>query len=435
MIFRAGTAVLLFLFSLVIGGVYAQTPQAADYIIAVVNSVPITHTELTDAVKGATQNMERQRIAVPPPEELRHKVLEQLINDKAQLQLANETGIRVDDAAVQQAEADVASQKQVDVPTLHSQLLKDGISVALFRAQLRDQLILQRLHERDVQARIRVSDVDVDRAIQEQLANHADPFSQEINLAQIMLAVPEKASPEQLAGLYRQAEKILARIRGGEDFDRWVQSISAASRINGGQMGLRRADLYPPSFVQATEKLAVGQVSDIVRSAAGFHILKVIERRQPATLTRTVLQTRARHILLRLSPEMTQGKAIALLTDLKKQIQSGRATFQDLARAYSQDGSAAQGGDLGWASPGMYVPEFEEALNRLAEGEVSNPVVSRFGVHLIEVVERRRVNMEPREIRELVRNQLRQSRYQEAYTTWAREVRDRAFVEIREPVQ
>ncbi len=435
MIFRAGTAVLLFLFSLVLGGVHAQTPQAADYIVAVVNSVPITHTELTNAVKGATQNMERQRIAVPPPEELRHKVLEQLINDKAQLQLANETGIRVDDAAVQQAEADVASQKQVDVPTLHRQLLKDGISVALFREQLRDQLILQRLHERDVQARIRVSDVDVDRAIQEQLANHADPFSQEINLAQIMLATPEKASSEQLAGLYRQAEKILARIRGGEDFDRWVQSISAASRTNGGQMGLRRADLYPPSFVQATEKLAVGQVSDIVRSAAGFHILKVIERRQPATLTRTVLQTRARHILLRLSPEMTQGKAIALLTDLKKQIQSGRATFQDLARAYSQDGSAAQGGDLGWASPGMYVPEFEETLNRLAEGEMSNPVVSRFGVHLIEVVERRRVNMEPREIRELVRNQLRQSRYQEAYTTWAREVRDRAFVEIREPVQ
>lgn len=435
MIFRARTAVLLLLLSSVLGGAQAQTAQAVDYIVAVVNSVPITHSELSAAITGATQNIERQRVAMPPPEELRRKVLEQLINDKAQLQLASETGIRVDQAALDQAEADVASQKQVDVPTLHRQLAKDGISVARFREQLRDQLTLQRLHDRDVQSRIRVSDVDVDRAIQEQIDNKADPFAQEINLAQILLAAPEKASPEQMAGLYRQAEKILARIRGGEDFDRWVQSISAASRINAGQLGLRRADQYPPSFVQATEKLAVGQVSDIVRSAAGFHILKIIERRQPAALTRTVVQTRARHILLRLSPEVTQAVAIALLADLKKQIQSGRATFQDLARAYSQDGSAPQGGDLGWASPGMYVPEFEVALNRLAEGEVSDPMVSRFGVHLIEVVERRRVKLEPREIREMVRNQLRQSRYQETYNAWAQEVRDRAFVEIREPIQ
>ena len=435
MIFRARTAVLLLLLSLVFGGAQAQRAQAVDFIVAVVNAVPITHSELTAAIKGATQNLERQRVAIPPPEELRRKVLEQLINDKAQLQLADETGIRVDQTAIDQAESDVASQKQVDVPTLHRQLEKDGISVARFRDQLRDQLTLQRLHDRDVQSRIRVSDVDVDRAIQEQIDNNADPFSQEINLAQILLAAPEKATPEQMAGLYRQAEKILARIRGGEDFERWVQSISAASRTNGGQLGLRRADQYPPSFVQATEKLAVGQVSDIVRSAAGFHILKVIERRQPTALVRTVVQTRARHILLRLSPEVTQTVAIALLSDLKKQIQSGRATFQDLARAYSQDGSAAQGGDLGWASPGMYVPEFEVALNRLAEGEVSDPVVSRFGVHLIEVVERRRANLDPREIREMVRNQLRQSRYQEAYSTWAQEVRDRAFVEIREPIQ
>lgn len=435
MIFRARTAVLFLLLSLVFGGAQAQRAQAVDFIVAVVNTVPITHSELTAAIKGATQNLERQRVAIPPPEELRRKVLEQLINDKAQLQLAEETGIRVDQAALDQAEADVASQKQVDVPALHRQLEKDGISVARFREQLRDQLTLQRLHERDVQSRIRVSDVDVDRAIQEQVDNNADPFAQEINLAQIMLAAPEKATPEQMAGLYRQAENILARVRGGEDFERWVQSISAASRTNDGQLGLRRADQYPPSFVQATEKLAVGQVSDIVRSAAGFHILKVIERRQPTALVRTVVQTRARHILLRLSPEVTQTVAIALLTDLKKQIQSGRATFQDLARAYSQDGSAAQGGDLGWASPGMYVPEFEVALNRLAEGEVSDPVVSRFGVHLIEVVERRRANLDPREIREMVRNQLRQSRYQETYSTWAQEVRDRAFVEIREPIQ
>ena len=431
--FRVGVFTLLCLLNGLPLGVHAQVAQQADYIVAVVNSVPITNSELTAAVQGAAKNIARQRLAVPPMGTLRSKVLEQLINDRAQLSLARDTGIRVEQAAIDQAESDVASQRQVDVPTLHRQLEKEGVSVSRFHAQLRDQLTLSRLHEREMQGRIRVSDADVDRAIQEQLASNTDPFAQEINLAQLLLATPEKATPEQLASIYRQAQKILARIRGGEDFDRWVQSISAADRANGGQLGLRRAELYPPSFVLATEKLAVGEVSEIVRSGAGFHILKVIEKRAPSVLIRTVPQTRARHILLRLSPEVTQAVAIAHLADFKKQIQTGKATFQDLARAYSQDGSAAQGGDLGWANPGMFVPEFEEALNRLAEGEVSDPVVSRFGVHLIELVERRRVDLKPSEVRELVRNQLRESRYQEAFATWSQEVRDRAFVELREP--
>lgn len=433
--FRVGALALACCFSLLCIEASAQAGQPADFIVAVVNSVPITHSELTAAVKGMAQNLQRQRQAVPPADELRRKVLDQMINDRAQLHLAQETGIRVDDASVEQAVLDVAAQRQIDLPTLLSQLAKEGVSESQFRTQIRERMILSRLHEREVQSRIRVTDVEVDRAIQEQLESNKDPFAQEINLAQLLIAAPEKATPEQLASLYKQAEKILARIRSGEEFERWVQSISAADRSNGGSLGLRRADQYPQSFVLATEKLPVGGVSEIVRSGAGFHILKVIEKRAPSVLVRTIQQTRARHILLRQSAEMTQAVAQSLLANLKKQIQTGHATFQDLARAYSQDGSASQGGDLGWANPGMYVPEFEEALNRLAEGEISNPVVSRFGVHLIELVERRRVDLSPREVRELVRNQLRESRYQETYTNWAQEVRDRAFVEMREPPQ
>lgn len=433
--FRVRALTLVCFFSLFASGAFAQNAQSADFIVAVVNSVPITHSELTAAIKGMTLNLQRQRQTVPPASELRRKVLEQMISDRAQLQLAQETGIRIDDASFEQAELDVAAQRKVDLATLHSQLAKEGLSVDLFRSQLRDRMTLSRLHERDVQSRIRVTDVDVDRAIQEQLEGNKDPFLQEINLAQLLIAAPEKPTPDQLASLYKYTEKILARIRSGEDFDRWVQSVSAADRANGGRLGLRRADLYPQSFVLATEKLPVGGVSEIVRSAAGFHILKVIEKRAPSVLVRTVQQTRARHILLRQSPEMAQSVAQSLLADLKKQIQTGRSTFQDLARAYSQDGSAAQGGDLGWASPGMYVPEFEEALNRLAEGEVSNPVVTRFGVHLIEMVERRRVDLNPRDVREVIRNELRESRYQETFQNWAKEVRDRAFVEVRESVQ
>jgi len=280
-----------------------------------------------------------------------------------------------------------------------------------------------------------VTDQDIDRYLQEQQASNTDPFTQEINLAQLLVAVPEKASSEQAALLYQQAQKVLNRIRAGEDFGTLVKELSAADRNNGGQLGLRRADRYPPSFVLATQKLGVGGVSDIVRSAAGFHILKVVDRRAPAVLVRTVVQSRARHILLRTGPELTAAQAQARLADYRQRILGGKADFQKLAREYSQDGSAQQGGDLGWVSQGTFVPEFEEAMNRLNEGEISNPVVSRFGVHLIQLAERRRVDLSPQELRQMVSNQLRETKYAEAYVVWARDVRERAYVEMRDPPQ
>ena len=421
--------------SLLVSGVHAQTAQQADFIVAVVNSEPITNSEVRAEVLRASQQLAQQRQTVPPPAELRRLVLERMVNDRAQLQMARETGIRVDDAAIDQAEQAVARQNQVDVAGLRLRMAKDGMDATRVREQLRDQLLLTRLHEREVDARIRISDVDVDRALQDQQANNADPFAQDINLANLLLAVPEKANAEQAAALFLQAKKILDRIRAGEDFALLVQELSAADRTNGGQLGLRRADRYPPSFVVATLNLKAGEVSEIVRSGAGFHILKVLEKRAPAAMTRTVVQSHARHILLRVTPQLTQAAALARLADFKKRVQAGTATFQSLARENSQDGSAAQGGDLGWASPGMFVPEFDEAMNRLTEGQDSDPVVSRFGVHLIELIERRRVELSPREVRELVRNQLHEARYEEAFTTWAQDVRARAFVEFREPPQ
>jgi peptidyl-prolyl cis-trans isomerase SurA len=410
----------------------AQSPLQADFIVAVVNSEPITNSEVRSQMRRIAEQMVQQNQKVPPTEELQRTVLERLINDRAQLQFARETGIRIDDAAVDQAEQSVASQNQIDVAELRRRVAKDGVDAASFRAQLRDQLTLTRLHEREVESRVRVTDQEVDRFIQERQANNADPFAQEINLAQLLVAVPEKASGEQAAALFLQAQRILDRIRAGEDFDRLVQTLSAADRNNGGQLGLRRADRYPPSFVQATQSLPVGAVAEIVRSGAGFHILKVVERRAPSTLVQTVVQSRARHILLRTSPQLTQSAAQSRLTEYKQRIQSGKADFQGLAREFSQDGSAQQGGDLGWVSPGAFVPEFEEAMNRLNEGEISNPVVSRFGVHLIQLVERRRVDMNPRELREAVRNRVRETKVDEAYATWARDLRERAFVEMRE---
>jgi peptidyl-prolyl cis-trans isomerase SurA len=214
-----------------------------------------------------------------------------------------------------------------------------------------------------------------------------------------------------------------------------VKEFSAADRNNGGQLGVRRADRYPALFVEATQTLNVGEVSEIVRSGAGFHILKVIEKRAPARLVLTVVQSRARHILLRSSPQQSQAQAIAKLADARQRIVSGKTDFASLAKSLSQDTSAERGGDLGWANPGMFVPEFEVVMNSLKEGEISQPLVSRFGVHIIQLMERRRMELSPQEVRESVRSELRRSRYEEAYRNWAQDVRGRAFVEMREPPQ
>mgnify|MGYP000856013423 FL=1 len=416
-------------------GAYAQTSQAADFIVAVVNSEPITNSELRNALQRATRDLAQQRAAPPPADELQRLVLERLISERAQLQFARESGIRIEESAVDQAELAVARQNQVEVPELRQRLTKDGISVVQFRRQLRDQLTLTRLHERDVEARLRISEADIDRAIAEQQTADSDPTAQEINLANLLVSVSENATAEQVAEKMAQAQRVLARLRAGENFASLVQELSSGDRSNGGQLGLRRADRYPPAFVAATRKLAVGEVSDIVRSGAGFHILKLVERRAPAAQAKAIVQSHARHILLRPTPQLTQAAAIAQVADFKKRIENGSATFQALAKEHSQDGSAAQGGDLGWVGPGAFVPEFEEPMNRLAEGQISGPVVSRFGVHLIQILERRRVDLTEREIREAIRAQLRASRYDGAFTTWAQEIRANAFVELREPPQ
>lgn len=434
--YRAWTLALFCSFGTIANPLLAQTSpkeaQTADFIVAVVNSEPITNSDVQFAIKRIKMQMEQQRQAAPAPEELRRMVLERLINDKAQLQWAQEIGIRAEDAAVEQAEQGMARQYQTNVTELHLRLLKEGVNISTFRRQLRDQITLSRLHEREVEARLRISDQDIDKYISEQQALRADPLAQEINLANLLIAVPEKSTPEQSAQLFRKAQDIQQRARSGAEFSALVQEFSAADKTNGGQIGLRRADRYPEIFLKAIVQLKVGDISDIVRSGAGFHILKITEKKAPEKFTQYTAQTNARHILLRTGPELTQSAAVSKLADVKKQIEQGKLDFQTAAKEMSQDGSAAQGGDLGWASPGMFVPEFEDVMNQLPLGQVSNPVVSRFGVHLIMVMERRRVELQPMELREAIRNQLREQRYSEAFVNWARDIRGRAFVEIRE---
>jgi peptidyl-prolyl cis-trans isomerase SurA len=414
----------------------AVAQRQADYIVAVVNSEPITNNEVRARLVRVEQEISQRGGAVPPRAELLRQVLDALISEKAQLHLAREFGLRVEDAAVDQAELTVANQNQIDRTELHRRLVLDGIPLVQFREDLRNQLLVNRLREREIEPRVRVTDADVDQFLREQAGN-STMASLELNLAMVLVAVPENSSAAQIAALQARAERVAERARGGDDFAALVREFSNAPDRdkNGGLLGLRSAERYPPLFVEAVQKLRPGEVTGPVRSAAGFHILKVIEKRQGGQPGMTLTQTRARHILLRPSAQMTESAARTRLADFKRRIQAGQADFAVLARENSQDGSAREGGDLGWTNPGQFVPEFEEVMNRLAPGQVSDPLVSRFGVHLIQVVERREATLSQREQRELVRSQVREQKLDEAFATWAQEVRGRAYVEMREPPQ
>jgi peptidyl-prolyl cis-trans isomerase SurA len=409
--------------------------RSADFIVAVVNSEPVTNQEVQ--VLGQRLLREAQEQGRPlDVSEAKRLALEQLINDKAQIQQARDSGIVIDDEAVDQAEAGVASNNQLTREALRQRLQQDGVALSSFREKLRNQLLLTRVREREVEGRIRISDIEVEQFLQEQLKAQGARAPAELNLAMILIAVPENSTEVQIKPLEAQARDVARRARSGENFAELAKTFSQASDrgANGGALGLRPADRYPELFVQAVAAVPVGGVSEVLRSGAGFHVLKVLERQQaPATLMGT--QTRARHILLRLSPQLTQAQALAQLSALRQDIVSGKADFAEVARRLSQDGSAAQGGDLGWASPGMFVPEFEQTMNRLRPGQVAEPLVSRFGVHLIEVTDRRDAPMSDAEQRALARNVLREKKLDEAYVAWVEDVRGRAYVEMREPAQ
>ena len=419
--------------------VFAQGPakaRAADFIVAVVNSEPITNNEVQSLKLRLSKQLPPGSPA-PDTKVLTQQALDQLINEKAQLQQARDNGIRIDDAEVDQTELTIARQNQVSKEELYKRVAAEGLSVSAFREQLRSQLMISRLREREVDNRARVSDTDVEQFIQSQQAGKpAAATAFDLNLAMILVAVPENASDKELADLQAKALQISKRAKAGENFANLAATLSQAADkgANGGEMGLRSADRYPSLFVEGTQKLSKGDVSEPLRSGAGFHILKVLDKKQSELSNVSITQTRARHILLRLSNELSEIAARNRLLTYKQRIQAG-SDFADLARQFSQDGSAQTGGDLGWASPGQFVPEFEQVMTRLRPGQISDPLVSRFGVHLIQVLERRDVPLTLREQREMVRTQLREKKTEELYATWVDELRGRAYVELRDPPQ
>ncbi|HRD98295.1 MAG TPA: peptidylprolyl isomerase [Rubrivivax sp.] len=430
----AKAAVLTVLWGMAVAaGAQGRAVRNGDYIAAVVNQELVTAGEVERRIERAQADASRAGVRLPPESELRRQALDALIDERAMITTARESGMRVDDAEVDRAVLNIAQQNQITLPVLRERLVAEGIDYGRFRANLRDQIMIERLREREVYQRIRISDEEIDRLLTEQRA--AAQVDAPTNIAQILVTVPEGADGATETARRARAEAALARVRGGEPFEAVAREVSEdGNRAKGGEIGLRPASRLPDPFVEATRTLKPGEIADqLLRTGAGFHVLKLLER-QDSPLGR-VTQTRARHVLLRTSPQLSEEVAVRRLAEYRRQIESGSKTFEEIARQFSEDGSAAAGGDLGWAAPGVMVSEFETAMNALPLGGLSAPVVSRFGVHLIQVLERRDVNLEPKQLREQARSVLREQRFEQAYLDWTKELRARAYVELREPPQ
>ena len=409
----------------------AGDARTADYVVALVNSEPVTNNEVRQRLLRVEQQLTQQSLNMPPRAELVRQVMEQLISERAQLQSAVEQGLRVDEAALEDAERSIAARNQLDVAEFHRRVIAQGMDLKRYQNELRNQLLLRKLHDQEVE-RVRVSNADVERRIQE--LNGDSAANTEFNLSHVLIKVPERADAQAVKDLQVKAQTVADRARADGDFAALAREYSDAPEgAAGGSFNWRAASQLPALFTQAVTGLPVGAVAGPLRSPAGWHVLKVVDVRRGVAPELMLQQTHASHILLRLSAALSADAAVARLATVRDQITTGKTTFEAAARQFSQDGSASQGGDLGWALPGQFVPEFEEVMNALKPGEISPPTVTRFGVHLIRLDERRAVPMTPEQQSAAVRNLLREQKADEALQSWAEDVRSRTYVEYREP--
>ncbi len=421
---------LAFLFLLLPLAAPAQGIALLDRIVAVVNKEVVTLSELNDTIATAERQLRRTGTQAPPRDVLERQMLEKLILDKAQLQLARERGIRVDEVQLDRAVQRVAENNRMTLADFRRALESDGVPFNAFREDLRAQIVLSRLREREVDDKIQVSDTEIDLFLEEMKNRPGE--GAEYNIAHILVRVPDQASPERIEQARARALKALAEARAGQDFSRLAAAYSdAPDAMRGGVIGWRAHERLPELFSGALVKMAPGEVSEVLRSPAGFHLLKLVERRGVAVSNAPVAQTRLRHILVRTSEAVSESEARRRLADLRERIVSGKAEFAEMARVHSDDATAARGGELDWVYPGDTVPDFERAYQELKPGEVSQPVRTPFGYHLIQVLERRSADVSPERRRMQARMALRERKSEEAYQEWLRQLRDQIYVELR----
>ena len=401
---------------------------AIDRVIAVVNDEAITQYELDDARRVVVQQLKQQNVQQPAADVLDKQVLERLITERALLQHAKDSGIKVDDTQVERAIQRIAEDNKLTLDGLRQALAREGVAYVRYREDVRSEIVMQRLREREVDARITVSDAEVENylaTIKAQSGGEA-----EYRLAHILVLVPEQANAEQIEAKRRRAEEALKNIRGGTDFGQVAAGFSDASdALSGGNLGWRPGARLPTVFAETVRGMKAGDVSPVLRSAAGFHIVKLIERRsrnEPALVD----QTHVRHILIRVNEITSEAEGKAKIDRLKDRLDGG-AKFEDMAKLNSEDASSAKGGDLGWLGPGDTVPVFEETMSKLTVNQVSAPVRTPFGWHLIEVLGRRKQDVSADRERTQAQLAIRQRKSDEAFQDWVRQTRDRAYVEVR----
>lgn len=429
---------LLFRFMLLIsccclGPAVAQSrvptePLPADRIVAVVNDEVITLYELRTRLESAFRQLQKQGTSLPPRDVLERQMLERMVMDRVQLQHARNAGLKVDDAQLEQALQRIAASNKMSLAQFRDALQKDGIAFPKFREDIRQEMTIGRVREREVESKIVISDGEIDNYLADDAGQGRG--REEYEVAHILLRTPESASPEQIARVKAKADQVFERAAKGDDFAQLAASFSdAPDGLKGGSLGVRPLDRLPAIFSETVVKLKPGEVAPVLRSPNGFHIVKLLGKRGGAA-TAAVEQTHVRHILIKVNEVVSESDARHKLDALYERIKNG-ADFAELAKLFSQDGAASKGGDLGWIYPGDTVPDFERAMNQLKPGEVSRPVQSPFGFHLIEVVERRVQDVSADRQRVAARQVLRERKMDEAYQDWLRQVRDQAYVELR----
>jgi peptidyl-prolyl cis-trans isomerase SurA len=399
-----------------------------DHIVAIVDSDVITRSELDSRINLIVQQMNKQGGKLPPHDVLEKQVLERIISDRLQLAYAAQTGLRVDDSQLDKTLERIADQNKMSLPDFKTALDKEGINFDKFREDIRKEIIIARLREREVDNKVVVTDSEIDNALTTQ--NASQDSDDEYDVAHIMVRVPEQASPEDLQKLRAKADDALKKLQGGADFGQISAAMSDAPKaLEGGDLGWKKPNELPELFQEALKPLKKGELTAILRSPNGFHILKMVDRRGNST-PMIVQQTHARHILIKPSEILSDSEAKQRMDSIKERLDNG-ANFAELARQYSEDGSASKGGDLGWANPGDMVPEFEKAMDALAINQISEPIKSRFGWHIIQVLERRNQDVSKESARLKIRQEIKNRKADEAYQDWVRGLRDKAYVEYR----
>ena len=399
-----------------------------DRVVAVVNDEAITQYDLDDAKRIVLQQLKQQNVQPPAQDVLDKQVLERMMTERSLLQFAKENGVRVDDTMIERAILRIAQENKLSAEDFRKALAKENIDYPRYREDVRHELTVQRLREREVDSKITVSDAEVEQylaTLKSQSSGEA-----EYKLAHILVTVPEQASAEQIDARKRRTEDALRALKNGADFAQVAAGFSDASdALGGGNLGWRSGARLPTVFADEVRAMQVGQVSGITRSAAGFHIVKLLEKRSRNEPT-VVDQTHARHILVRVNEIVSESDAKAKIDRLKDRIDSG-TKFEELAKLNSEDTTSAKGGDLGWVNPGDTVPEFDEAMKKLEPNQISAPVRTPFGWHLIQVLERRRQDITGDRARSEAQVAIRQRKADEAFQDWVRQIRDRAYVEVR----